>query len=180
MADRPEPFAFAQKDAFFALPREEQPPHIWECLQYLEWRRGHGDVPDKEIDRNRGIMRNIALDVAKHIATTLTSESAWKNAYDPRWPRFHPDSKDPLYLTGCHPPLLICVPEDDQAWKEVDFDECQREFADWSLTPAGMHSLSDDDRAQISADADAYDKKVEAARKAQAEAKKAAAKLRSL
>lgn len=179
MADRPEPFAFAQKDAFFALRSEQQPPYIWECLQYLENLREASDVPDKEIDRNVGIMRNIALDVAKHIAATLTAEGAWQNAFDPRWPRFHPDSSDPLYLTGCHPPLVLCVPESDLAWKQVNFDDCQRELAEWTKTAAGMHSLSDADRAQVSADADTYDKKVKAARKAQAAAKRAAAKLRS-
>ncbi len=179
MADRPKPFAFAQKDAFFALSPEEQPPYIWECLEYLEHLRDEGVVPETEIDRNAGIMRHIAQDVAKHIARTCMGEGAWTNAFDPRWPRFHQNSKDPLYLTGCHPPLVLCVPASDRAWKAVNFDESQREFAEWLKTPAGMHGLSDKARAQASADADNYDKLVEADRKAQAELKKAAAKLRS-
>ncbi len=172
MARIPEPFAFAHKDEFLALPQEDRPPHIWECLQYLEWRRGIGDVPDFEIDRNVGIMRHIAADVAKHLARELEKSATWKDKYDPRWPRYHPNSKDPLYLTGCHPPLLLCVPENDESWKEADFDDGQREFAEWFNTPAGLRFLNDEERAHVSESADLIDSVVEAERKANAAVKK--------
>jgi hypothetical protein len=147
MEQRPYPFAYAQKDEFFALPKEEQPPHIWECLQYLEWRRELGDLPEEQIDRQVAIMRHIAQDVAKHMARELCAAQAWRNAYDPRWPRYHPDSKDPLYLTGCHPPLLLCLPDTDEEWAEARSEASFQEMTDWFFTPAGMHGFTDEDRA---------------------------------
>ena len=174
MGNLPNPFAYAQKDAFFALPQEDRPPHIWECLQYLEWRRGHGDVTADAIDRQVDIMRHIAQDVAKHIARELERDGSWKDRFNPRWPRYHPNSKDPLYLTGCHPPLILCIPEDDEAWKANGFPEGQREFAEWLLTPAGMHrgGLTEEQRAQAFADAKTMERLEEADRKAQAALKR--------
>ena len=90
----PEPFAFTHKDEFLAMPLEERPPHIWECLQYLEWREGVGDVPD-QIDKNVRIVRHIAQDVAKAIARKLEEQGAYTDPLDPRWPRFHRDSSFP-------------------------------------------------------------------------------------
>ena len=132
------------------MPLEERPPHIWECLQYLKWREGVGDVPD-QIEKNVRIMRHIAQDVAKHIAKRLEAQGAYKDQTDRRWPRYHQDSQDPLYLTGCYPPLNICLPNSDQAWDAGSLNEKLdnlREFTDWFHTPAGMHGFSDDHRAE--------------------------------
>lgn len=175
--DPPHPYVYLHKAEFFALPPEEQPPHIWECLQYLEWRRGIGDVPEEEIDKQRGIMRHVAQDVAKAIAAKLREEGAYKNRFDPRWPRFHPNSKDPLYLTGCYPPLCMCLPDTDDAWKVIrgagDGEDNFREFADWFLTPAGMHGFTDETRAEAQRMAAQYEEDVERSRKADEAARKA-------
>lgn len=176
--DPPYPFAYAHKDEFFALPPEEQPPHIWECLQYLEWRRGIGDVSEEDIDKERGIMRHVACDVAKALAAKLREERAYKNRFDPRWPRFHPNSKDPLYLTGCYPPLCMCLPDTDEDWNHLGSaggsgEDNMREFADWFSTPAARHVITDEERAEAERMVADYEQTVETARRAQTEAEKA-------
>jgi hypothetical protein len=152
----PHPFAYAQKDEFFALPLEERPPHIWECLQYLEWRRGEGDLPEADIDAQVAIMRHIAQDVAKHLARKLGAEGAWRDQYDTRWPRYHPNSKDPLYLTGCHPPLLLCLANDAEQWAGAASDASMHEMADWLDSPAGLHGITEEDRERTKQDAERY------------------------
>lgn len=169
MEELPYPFAYAEKDAFFALPYEEKPPHIWECLQYLEWRRPHDDVTDEQVDKQVAIMRHIAQDVAKALALKLGEEGAWRDPYDPRWPRYHPESKDPLYLTGCHPPLLLCLHNEDAEWKEAANDAGMQEMNEWFHSPAGMHGITDEERSTTDAAAAKYAESAEASRLADAE-----------
>ena len=208
-----EPFLFTHRDEFFALPPEERPPHIWECLQYLEWRRSElplaplpgarreGEVgepgepggglrscpeigpggegspsssldphpstfEESEIDRNVVLVRHIAMDVCKAIADKLGAEGAHKNRFDPRWPRYHPNSKKPEYLTGCFPPLLLCMMEDEATWKEQSAEalaENGRELAEWAATPAGRHGIAPADIASAKEKVDALAKATEAA-----------------
>lgn len=177
MSDQPHPFAYSHKDELFALAPAEQAPHIWECLQYLEWRRGIGDLPEEEIDKQVGIMRHIAQDAAKAIARRLQEEGAYKNRFDPRWRRFHPNSKNPLYLTGVYPALCMCLPDTDEAWNSIrgsgDGEDNFREFADWLGTPAGMHGFTDDQRAESQRMAAQYEQDVERSRKSEEAARKA-------
>ncbi|MEX2244144.1 MAG: hypothetical protein WD716_09900 [Fimbriimonadaceae bacterium] len=169
MEQRPYPFAYAHKDEFIALPPEEKPPHIWEALQYCEWRRTHGDVTEAEVDKQVEIMRHIAQDVAKHLAQKLGAEGAWRDQYDPRWPRYHPESKDPLYLTGCHPPLLFCLQDKDEERRAAASDASLHEMSEWLHSPAGMYGITDEDRRTTDAAAAQYADSTEKSRLADAE-----------
>lgn len=179
----PHPFVYAHKAEFLALPRDEQPPHIWECLQYLDWRRGVGDVPEDEMDRQVSIVRHLASDIARHTADRLREEGAYENRFDPRWPRFHPNSTAPLYLIGGYPPLFNCLPDDE--FKSVSEylgseygDEHLNELVVWLQTPAGrFHSIDDGLLSNLQTFAVDYGEKCVAVRKSEQEVRRTGAEL---
>jgi hypothetical protein len=124
---------------------------------------------ESEIDRNVVLLRHIAMDACKAIADKLGAEGAHKNRFDPRWPRYHPNSKKPEYLTGCFPPLLLCMREDEAAWKAQSADalaENGRELVEWAATPAGMHGIPPADREPALEKVEDLAKASEAARQA--------------
>ncbi len=177
MAEIPLPFVYSHEAAFFALPFAERPPHIWECLLFFDAQRKSGKYDVASIDTATAVVRQLAQEVAVATSRALILEGVWKNQFDPRWPRYHPNPKNPLYLTGCYPPLLLCLPEDDTAWDRADFDDGQREFADWLLTPAGLHGIGDEQRADIMKMTDDWDEVVSKVRESEAEVKRLKAKV---
>lgn len=135
---------------------------------------GEVSFEESEIDRNVGLLRHIAMDVCKAIADKLREQGAYRNRFDPRWPRYHPNSKKPEYLTGCFPPLMLCMRPDEASWKEQSAEalaENARELVEWAKTPAGRHGITPADIAS------AQEKVEELARSTEAEyqAKKALA-----
>jgi X-X-X-Leu-X-X-Gly heptad repeat protein len=146
----PYPWLYQHKDEFFALPPRERAPHIWEAVQFLQYFMDHPEeaaaqnswaITDEILNQQMDLLRRLALDVAKAIGEELREQGAWKNPYDPRWPRFRPHSKDPLYLIGGHPPLGLCLPIDQSGQVETHHAREDRgrfeELADWLRTPAG-------------------------------------------
>jgi hypothetical protein len=172
------PWAYRNKEEFFALPPAERAPHILEALLYLDWAADHPDSNKDVVKRQMEVMSGIAQDVAKAIAAELQDQEAWRDPYDPRWPRFHAGSQDPLYVTGCHPPLLLCLPHDDeQAWKSVEFDESHKEMTEWLRTPAGLYGVPEAMRRSTEEISAQYAESVEKVRESEAEVKRAQARV---
>lgn len=163
------PWMYREKEAFFALPPAERASHILEALLYLEWALAHPDSDKDVVKRQFEVVSGIAQDVAKEIAAELQALEAWRDPFDPRWPRFHPNSIDPLYVTGCHPPLLLCLGQDDDAaWEQVEFDESQKEMTEWFRTPAGLYGISEEERRETEAASASYEESVEKVRESEA------------
>lgn len=172
------PWMYENKEEFFALPPAERAPYIWEALVYFVWAGAQPEADQSQVSKQTTVVCGIAQDVAKELAIKLGEEGAWRNAYDPRWPRYHPGSKNPLYLTGCYPPLLLCLQfEDKEAWEAVEFDESQKEMTAWLRTPAGMFGIADEERRSLEDASAQYEQSADADRKAQADLKVLRARL---
>ncbi len=172
------PWMYQQKEEFFALPPAERAPHIWEALLFFQWAGLQPGADQLQVSQQTNLVCGLAQDVARELALQLGEEGACRDPQDPRWPRFHPESRDPLYLTGCHPPLLLCFPyEVQQHWKEVEFDASHKEMTAWLGTPAGMFGIPDEDRQYVDDATARYEEAVVNDRKTQARFKIETARL---
>jgi hypothetical protein len=143
----PLPFAFAQREEFLKLPLENRTAHLWHALKFCKEELGGKRFAAPELERNIRVLQRMMLEIAKHMATKLRDEGAWKDESDVRWPRNHVGSdQGHWYDSGAFPPQFLAIPRgtgDVRGALDTESSVLIDEMIAWAETPAGHAAVED-------------------------------------